>query len=283
MRLCAVLALSGCDGVFGLGRLPPVIDAAADATMPEFTPFDSPVPLEGINTNGEDDDATLTADLTEIFFLRDGDLWTATREAVGAEWSTPQPVVELNTSYTEARPAISADGLTIYFGRGGLGEYQIYYATRPSRQDAWYTPGVLSLDLYEPMTSVLPGWSSPDGSTLFVEKTSNEEGAIYVATRSSPSADFVTMPFEGIEFGGTDGAPWATPDRSRLVFASNRSGKRSIWEAVEVDGTWFLHRHTELDSAGVRGTPWLSPDGRTIVFTGTRAGSSDDELYLATR
>lgn len=281
--MCVLFALAGCDGVFGLDRLPPVIDGAVDAAMPDFAPFDTPVPFEELNSNTIDEDATLTADLLEVFFARNGDLWTATRESVDSAWSSPVQATELNTSNHELRPSISSDGLTIYFVRSGTGAYHIYYATRVSRGSEWSTPILLSLDLYEPNTAALPGWLSPDGLMMFVERISAEERAIFVATRDTPNADFVTERFEGIDFGITNGAPWATPDRSRLVFASNRSGRMSIWEAAEVGGTWILHRHTELDVARVRGTPWLSPDGRMIVFAGTSSSGTDGDLYFATR
>ncbi len=277
---CALLLLVGCDGVFGLTHVnsPPV-----DAAPPTFVPFGEPTPLTGVVSAGEDDDPSLTADMLEIYFLRDADLWRAERTSVIAPWSAALPVSELNSATTELRPSVAGDGLTMYFGRGTAGSYDIYVATRAARTAPWDPPALLGLDLNLPDTSELPGWSSPDGLMLFVESTAGVNHDIFVGTRESTSESFIGAPFDAIEFGNTDGAPAATADGSTLVFASSRSGEMSIWEAIEVQGTWFLQRHVELDGVGVRGTPWLSPDGTAVVFTGTRQGSTDDELYTATR
>ncbi len=282
-RVCALLAMVGCDGVFGLDRLTPPTPPPVDATPPTFAPFGPPMPLAGIVTPGEDDDPALSEDGLEIYFLRDGDLYSARRDAVEAPWSGHALVAELSSSETEMRPSLSADGLRIDIARGGMGVYDIFVATRPSRRDGWNTPALLAIDLNQSTKDAAPGWSSPDGLTLFVESSAGANHDIFIATRTSPGEPFVSAPFDAIEFGGTDGAPWATAAGSTLVFASNRSGEWSIWEAVAFADTWMLHRHTELDVAGVRGTPWLSPDGRMIVFTGTRAGGTDDDLYFATR
>lgn len=279
-RLCALLVLAGCDGVFGLTHVNPV---PLDAAPPTFVPFGEPTPLVGIVSAGEDDDPSLTADMLEIYFLRDAELWRAERTNLVAPWSGALPVQELNSASTELRPSVSGDGLTIYFGRGMAGSYDIYVASRPNRAVAWDPPALLSLDLNLPDTSELPAWSSPDGLTLFIESTAGVNHDVFLATRNSPSEPFISEPFEAIAFGETDGAPWATAGGSTLVFASRRSGEMSIWEAIEVEDTWFVQRHVELDVVGVRGTPWLSPDGTTVVFTGTRQGSTDDELYIATR
>jgi Tol biopolymer transport system component len=272
--------LVGCDGVFGLAHVNPV---PVDAAPPTFVPFGEPMPLDGIVSAGEDDDPSLTADMLEIYFLRDAELWRAQRPNLISPWSAAQPVPELNSASTELRPSVSGDGLTIYFGRGTAGSYDIYVANRATRMAPWDPPALLALDLNLPETSELPGWSSPDGLKLYVESTAGVNHDIFVATRESPSEPFTGAPFEAIEFGETDGAPAATSDGSMLVFASRRSGEMSIWEAIEVQGAWFMQRHVELDGVGVRGTPWLSPDGTAVVFTGTRQGSTDDELYIATR
>lgn len=50
------------------------------------------------------------------------------------QFGTPRNLTEFNTAAAEGGPSISADGLTIYFDSdrlGGLGNGDIWYATRP--------------------------------------------------------------------------------------------------------------------------------------------------------
>lgn len=71
---------------------------------------------------------------------RNMDLWTSSRETTADQWRAPTnlgPVV--NTTATEARPTLSRDGLTLFFGsnragsEGGLSD--IYMTSREKRTD----------------------------------------------------------------------------------------------------------------------------------------------------
>ena len=61
------------------------------------------------------------------------DLWHSTRDSTTAPWSTPTPLVTLNTSANDYTPYLSADGGEIYFASdrvGGLGLGDLYMSTR---------------------------------------------------------------------------------------------------------------------------------------------------------
>ena len=61
------------------------------------------------------------------------DLWTSTRSSTAVAWSTPVNLAFLNTSATEAAPALSADGTMMVFHSnrpGGQGSLDLYVTTR---------------------------------------------------------------------------------------------------------------------------------------------------------
>ncbi|MBA3397882.1 MAG: PD40 domain-containing protein [Deltaproteobacteria bacterium] len=270
-RTCAtLLCLAGCDRAFLGERVPPA--AFSEPILLDEGPVNSPAT--------EEDDPSLTGDLLELYFLRQGDLFRATRADASMPWSAPMPVVELNTAGTELRPSVSENGLTIYFSRGPLGDRDIFVSTRPSRTATWSPPDRLALDLNQPGSDELAGWSSPDGLTLLVESSVGGSHDLYLATRAAVGESFTSAPFAELNSSSNDGAAWATPDGRAIVFESNRTQTTAIWEANLEDDVWYLHHHVELDTARTDGTPWLSPDGNVIVFSRT---TTTDDLYLATR
>lgn len=59
------------------------------------------------------------------------------------EWSDPVPIILGDTAYNYLYPAISSDGLTLYFSSdmpGGFGEYDLWKATRKSTADDFGRP-----------------------------------------------------------------------------------------------------------------------------------------------
>jgi hypothetical protein len=97
-------------------------------------------------------------------------------------------VLELSSSSADQRPAISHDGLEIFFHSdrpGSQGGNDIWVSTRPTVFDAWTTPTGLDV-VNTPFSETQPTVSS-DGKTLIF--TSNRPGGegmtdLYVATRT---------------------------------------------------------------------------------------------------
>src|SRR5262249_27008265 len=58
-----------------------------------------------------------------------------------APFGTPKPLMSLNTPNNDEQPCLSLDELTIYFSRDGNGSYDIYQATRASKDVAFANVG----------------------------------------------------------------------------------------------------------------------------------------------
>lgn len=112
--------------------------------------WSTPLPVEDLNTEFEDGAVSFTSDFREIFFTRcemgkrenrGCVIMTARRNEGG--WSQPERLDILPDSLVAAHPAISPDGLTLYFVStlsDGYGGKDIYKVTRSSTNDSWSRP-----------------------------------------------------------------------------------------------------------------------------------------------
>src|SRR5262245_54829520 len=133
--------LSGCTRYDLLGT---VGGDGATVVPPRFSP---PLLVAALSdVNAIDEDPTFTGDLLELFFMsnRAGsrDIWTSRRAAAGDPWQAPTRVTELDSPDSDWAPAVSLDGLRIWFtsDRASLGRGQIWHASRASRAAAWDPP-----------------------------------------------------------------------------------------------------------------------------------------------
>jgi Tol biopolymer transport system component len=116
--------------------------------------------------------------------LGGGDIYIATRSTVEAPWSTPSPLMSLNSSDDDSAPWMSTDGLTIFFSStrpGGAGEQDVWRATRATHTTPWSTP--------EPV-SELNGvdydsdpWLSPDCRTIVYSRLEGSFRNVFMAVR----------------------------------------------------------------------------------------------------
>jgi peptidoglycan-associated lipoprotein len=112
--------------------------------------WSTPVPVEGINSEAEEGTPSISFDYRELFFTRcdagkreqKGCVIMYSKKS-GASWGKPENLSLLSDSLVAAHPAISPDGLTLYFVAempGGFGKKDIYYSTRQSSGGTWSTP-----------------------------------------------------------------------------------------------------------------------------------------------
>ena len=113
----------------------------------------------------------VSADELELYFSADRsgglgyqDLWVSTRQSVDDPWGPPANLQTINSSYRDAFPSISRDGLTLYFSDwfygpdrpGGLGGHDLWFSTRASRNDPWGAPVNMGAPVSRPGYDISP-------------------------------------------------------------------------------------------------------------------------------
>jgi Tol biopolymer transport system component len=274
------------------GREPDADETVRDAAMEDAgalpdggaAMFGTPVLISELSSASDEDDPSLRADLLEIVFNRDSDIYSATRASEGDRWSAPAPVDALNSTSTETSPELAADGLTIYFSsRRDSGELDIWTSTRPTLAAAWAAPvrvPELSSSLLDTNPTI-----SPDGLSLTVCRgVTSTSRDILESRRASPSDPWETpVSRDELDSSANDGGAMLARGARWIVFFSSRagaSGASALYFATRADRTVAFDapmRIVELDSADDEADPWISEDGSHLVFT--RAG----DLFEARR
>lgn len=270
----------------------PGVDATVDdgvdaAIEPEpLGNFGEPTLLDAISDPTlSEDDPSATTDLLEIYFDREGDIFTATRQSASEPFGPPIVVVELSTADTESGPEVSGDGLTMYFAREPAGaNFDVFVANRASRGEPW--TNIRELSEVNSDLSEFPSGTADGGRVLALNRNNDPDGAggddLYLATRESPLAAF-TVPVNVSELNtaADERNPFITEDGLELWFEVDGT----IVFATRADLASPFNPPTPVDVINQDGAsdidPWLSPDQRTLFFASNRTGNQ--ELYQATR
>jgi peptidoglycan-associated lipoprotein len=138
--------------------------------------WSTPVPVEVINTEAEEGTPSVSFDYRELYFTRceagkreqKGCIIMYSQKS-GATWSVPKSIGLLSDSLVAAHPAISPDGLKLYYVTdipGGFGNKDIYYSTRPSVGGEWSRPVNLGSDINTRGNELFP-YVRDDGTLYF--------------------------------------------------------------------------------------------------------------------
>ncbi len=177
----------------------------------------------------------------------DVDLLVTTRPTKSDPWGPPVNLgLPVNTSANESDPHISDDGLSLYFcdwgirsglRPGGMGDPDLWIATRAGVSDPWGTPVNLGPPVNTAYDEVSPD-TSADGLVLFV--TSDRPGGfgswdIWFATRLTIDADWGEPVNLGpsVNSASLEGETSISHDGSTLYFHSNRpggAGRADLWQ-----------------------------------------------------
>jgi RNA polymerase sigma factor (sigma-70 family) len=123
---------------------------------------------------------SLSADGLELYFTRtqgsetgDAAIWLATRASTSEPFGNAMRLpATINAGYTSA-PNISADGLTLFFSSnrsGGLGNWDIWSASRPTRNAPWGAAFNLGPVVNGPLYEWQPSLSS-DGKKFYFSRS----------------------------------------------------------------------------------------------------------------
>lgn len=285
--MAIVLAMSGGCGrvAFDLRGDASVTnpDAAVDATLVGLW---TPPTLVVLPVTGADDDPSLTSDLLELYFNRDGnEIFRTVRGAPTDAWGTPVSVAEINAGGGgNTVPEVSGDGLQLYWssGRGGgSGGLDVHSATRPPGTVPW-----LSLANETALNSSANDYGgSYTSDHLHVVISSNVGGGdydIYESVRATPDISWSPPTLQpNLATAGIEDEPFISLDGLTLYYTGPGDDLHVATRTSVTDPFAAGTPITELLSAGADRDPWVSADGRYIMFASDRSGQS--RLYESTR
>ena len=221
-----------------------------------------------------------------------------------SDWSTPinlGPVV--NSTAIDRGPAISKDGLSLYFAStrpDGVGAEDIYVSQRETRDGEWGPPVNLGPTINTNSFESVPAFSR-DGHLLFF--SSNRPGGfggsfdMWVSRREHTQDDFGWQTADNLGTGVNSAFSESGPNYfdndevgvAQLYFNSNRPGgpgPSNLYVSEQAaDGSFGpAVLVVELNSLGDIARSSISHDGREIFFTSNRPGSiNTQDLWVATR
>jgi len=147
-----------------------------ESKLDKKSKWSTPVPVEFINSEFEDGTPCFTGDYKELYFTRceagkrekKGCIIMYSKKS-GDSWSEPKNLEILPDSMVAAHPAVSADGLTMYFVSnisGGYGGKDIWVTTRSGAGSEWSTPINPGPDINTPGNELFP-FLRNDGTLYF--------------------------------------------------------------------------------------------------------------------
>ena len=245
----------------------------------------------------------LSVALVALAFLSSVTAAPASARPRWSDWSTPVRLgAPINTGVEGAgTPAISKDGLTLYFASNrGPGGRDLWVTHRASTEAAWAEPANLGAAINTPAMEVGPALSR-DGHWLFWH-SDRHGGAglldIYASYRTHTHEDFgdngwqAATPVVSVNTAFQEALPGYFQDdetgRSYLFFNSNRPGGLGLSDIYvaeqQPDGSFGPASNvTALNSTLGEGRPTLSHDGLEIIFMSTRTGGGVNHLWSSTR
>lgn len=266
IRLVAALVLvCGCgrfgfDSPFGDDDTSP--DAASDATSD--TASDAcvlgPWSTAEVITTGFGflaSDPAERADRKELIFagmpMGSYDLFVSTRASASDPYSTSTIVANINDVIAvEANPALTGDGLTLFFTSDRTGSQRAYFSTRATTSSAWSAPMLvpgLETEAFDSLTV------TPNGLALYISHTNID---LRVARRASTS-----MPFSASVLVNDEPIPYPSISPDELDVYSGGVDHRHRSSIADPFGP---SEHIEMGH--FVGDPEVGPDGTYILVGG---------------
>src|SRR5947207_7525566 len=218
-----------------------------------------------------------------------------------SDWSPPVNLgPTVNTGFIDAEPALSKNGLSLYFNSnrpGGFGGNDIWVSRRASREDAWGAPVNLGPTINTASNEDTPSFSR-DGHTMYFN--SDRPGGfgmrdIWISRRTNTGDDFgweaPVNAGPGVNSAFIDaGASYLANDEAGaplLYFGSNRTaGLYDIYlSAQAANGSWGpAVLVPELSSPLNEQRPSVRFDGLELFLDSDRLGTFGlRDLWVSTR
>jgi WD40-like Beta Propeller Repeat len=254
-------------------------------------PFGAAVLIEGLASTTEDASLRLSPDEKTAYFFsaRSGSklLYAASRARVTAPFSGVSVLANVNSG-DQYNPAISADGLTLFFASfraGGAGDNDIYQATRARPTDD-FTDIRLAPNVNTGASEVQP-YLTRDSTTLYFVRTVSAAQVVFRAM-GSITAGFANPSMVAELHGPTnDTDPVVSADGLTVFWGSDRPGGMGdvdVWQAQRTTLSGVFGQPapvTPVNTSGFDSPSDVSADGCRLYITSTRAGRTG--IYVATR
>lgn len=198
--------------------------------------WSTPVPVQVINSEFEEGTPFLTNNYRELYFTRceadkrqkKGCVIMFSRWS-GNEWNKPDKLDLLPDSLVAAHPALSPDGLNLYFvsdKEGGYGQKDIYVSTRIERDGNWSAPVNLGPDINTGGNEVFPFVRS-DGTLYFASDGHIGMGGLDIYKAApQPDGSWVVQNMRAPVNSSSDDFGIAFEDSNeRGIFSSSRKGR----------------------------------------------------------
>jgi Tol biopolymer transport system component len=262
-------------------------DTITDAGICHSGAWSTPQLIANTATLSEESDPSISPDELTLYFNSNRSpgvgraIWQSTRATKTDPFGMPTLVGEFDSPQDDRDPAISADGLTMYFMSTRSGVELIYVATRGTTSDPFVIQGPLTI-VNGGATSLAPSLS-PDELTLYF--TYNQLDIAY-ATRPDRQSDFTFVRnLAEVNANQSDGDPSISADGLELFFDSFRTGPSAIFVATRASTSEPFSAPTELTALTAvnpsAGRPEISADGRTLYLASSDGTQID--LYSAQR
>lgn len=253
-------------------------------------------PVASLNSEAQDDNITLTADLLQACLTSerpggtgDVDVWCARRSVATEPFESPIEVAIVNSPEFESSSAISLDGLSLWFGSardGGQGGLDIWRSDRADDAASWSEP-VLETVLNSTEDDIP---RQPSGALQVMPLASRRTDDIYwtyLAERDPATGTFTTpdLVTELARSGRVAVDAFLSSDGLRLLFTSDgatnddpsdlyQSSRKSVDEPFS-EAQPLFGANSSFDDRD----PWLSPAGDLLYFASDRDG--DFDIYVA--
>jgi hypothetical protein len=268
-----VFAAAGC-GFRPAAEVRTIDSAAATPDAPAVSTPDADLGPWGsaspVFTGQGDDDPTLTGDLLELFFNRNGDIYEAPRGSAGDAFGAQTEVAELSSG-ADTTPEITYDGLTIYLAStrsGSLGGDDIWMATRADRGSAWSTP--IHVDALGTTDNDVAAAPSADGLSIVLCRDTPGNYDLYESTRATASDPWGTpVALASINTPSEEQSPMLSADKLAIYYDSNSDGTDHLWMATRASTSDPFGNAVAITSANTLGAEtdaWISPDSHVLFF-----------------
>ncbi len=189
-------------------------------------------------------------------------------------------------------PALSADGLSLYFSASLPGDEQIYTATRAAPGSAAFSNAVPVDTLNSAALDGSPFVSANGRRIYFFSNRGGGAGSrdIWLSERADATAELAPpVLLAGVNTPSLELLPWLSADELLVLFVSSRPFGRDsdIWQATRasIDSAFgSLINVAALSSADTEGRAVLSSDGLRAIFSSDRPGGvGNGDLWTASR